>query len=150
METLPKYWTVEESLLAEILDKSVAAQSPIVAFSQNPDRMLTEAYQARGKALVEIEAIAKSAMQPWTPRPVDEKALQLRNTLNPELLPIDSAPKDGRYIITFGPSGYTPTALRCSVCCWCSAKKAWIDNSNYRFTDSGADATCWMPLPSYH
>jgi len=63
--------------------------------------------------------------------------------------PIETAPKDGTYILVAGPSGYYSTPLRVEVCKWNNAnhKDNWRNHSNDWFTDGGEDATHWMPLP---
>ncbi len=60
---------------------------------------------------------------------------------------IDTAPRDGRFILLAGPSGYTGTPLRYEAGRWSTDYRAWVNHSNDRFTDGGADATYWMPLP---
>lgn len=64
-----------------------------------------------------------------------------------DLRPISSAPRDGRYILLAGPSGYTGTPLRFEAGRWEESRDAWVNHSNDRFTDGGADATHWMTLP---
>jgi len=68
----------------------------------------------------------------------------------PELQPIETAPKDGRYILLFGPSGYTTTLLHCEVCRWYPEYRPidpWVTHSNDCFSDGGEAPTHWMPLP---
>lgn len=68
----------------------------------------------------------------------------------PTLQPIETAPKDGSYILLFGPSGYTTTPLRCAVCRYDDKfrpKNPWVDYGDDAFSDSGAPPTHWMPLP---
>lgn len=66
------------------------------------------------------------------------------------LYPISSAPKDGRYILLFGPSGYRTTPLRCEICKFDKAYRPlspWINHANNSFTDSGSLPTHWAPIP---
>ncbi len=64
--------------------------------------------------------------------------------------PIDTAPKNGDYILLAGPSGYINTPLRVEVCRY-DAKyrplQPWVNHSNDSFTDGGEAPTHWMPLP---
>lgn len=62
--------------------------------------------------------------------------------------PIATAPQDGSYVIAGACSGYTTTPMRCEVCQWDAEAKCWRDYSHQRFTDSGVEATHWMPLPA--
>jgi len=67
------------------------------------------------------------------------------------LLPIETAPKDGTWILLFGPSGYTTTPLRCEICRWNPEYKPldrWENHSNDAFADGGDDPTHWCPIPS--
>ena len=64
--------------------------------------------------------------------------------------PISTVPKDGRYILLAGPSGYSTTPLRVEVCRWYPEYhplSPWINHSNDDFTDGGSQPTHWMPLP---
>lgn len=66
------------------------------------------------------------------------------------LNPIETAPKDGRYILLFGPSGYVGTPLRCEVARYDSEYRPlnpWQTHSNDAFTDGGGEPTHWMELP---
>ena len=68
------------------------------------------------------------------------------------LQPIETCPKDGSYFIAWGPSGYTTTPLRCEVCHWDANYRPLNPiqtHSNDAFTDGGASATYWSPLPFY-
>lgn len=70
-----------------------------------------------------------------------------------KLLPIETAPKDGTYILLFGPSGYTTTPLRCQVGHWDAEYRPldpWQTYSNDSFCDSGEAPTHWLPLPEKH
>ena len=65
--------------------------------------------------------------------------------------PIETAPKDGRYILIAAPSGYTTTPLRVEVCHYDAEYRPlqpWVNHSNDSFTDGGAPPTLWMPLPA--
>lgn len=67
-----------------------------------------------------------------------------------KLRPIETAPKDGTYIILFGPSGYTTTLWRCEVGHYdpdYRPKNPWQTHSNDAFTDGGEAPTHWLPLP---
>lgn len=69
-----------------------------------------------------------------------------------KLRPMDTAPKDGTYILLFGPSGYTTTPLRCEVCRYDARyrpRQPWIDYANDSFLDSGDPPVGWLPLPEY-
>jgi len=67
-----------------------------------------------------------------------------------ELQPIATAPKDGTYIVLFGPGGYRSTLLRCQVCRYDEEYRPlqpWKTYSGGSFMDDGAGPTHWMPLP---
>lgn len=68
-----------------------------------------------------------------------------------EWLPIETAPKDGRYIIVASDSGYTTTPLRAEVCRYDSEYKPlqpWVNHANDSFLDGGSEPPIyWMPLP---
>lgn len=64
--------------------------------------------------------------------------------------PIETAPKDGTYILLAGLSGYTTTPLRASVGHFDPDYRPlnpWQDHANNAFTDGGSLPTLWMPLP---
>ena len=64
--------------------------------------------------------------------------------------PIETAPRDGTYVILFGPSGYTTTPLRAEVCRYDAEyrpRQPWVNHANDSFEDGGGPPTCWMPLP---
>lgn len=64
--------------------------------------------------------------------------------------PIETAPKDGTWIILAGPSGYVTTPLRCEVAHWYPEyhpRNPWQTHSNDPFSDGGEEPTHWMPLP---
>jgi len=67
------------------------------------------------------------------------------------LHPIETAPKDGSYIILFGPSGYSTTPFRAAICHYDAEYRPlqpWVTHSNDSFEDGGAPATHWTVLPS--
>lgn len=64
--------------------------------------------------------------------------------------PIETAPRDGSFILLAGPSGYTTTPLRVEVCRWDTEYRPhqpWVNHANDSFLDGGAAPTCWMELP---
>lgn len=67
------------------------------------------------------------------------------------LRPIATAPKDGTFILLFGPSGYTGTPLRAEVgrfvMHYNQSRGGWRNHSNDSFEDGGAAPTHWMPIP---
>ena len=67
----------------------------------------------------------------------------------PTWQPIDTAPKDGTWILLAADSGYTTTPLRVSVCQWSfdTYHSFWRDHSCDNFRDDGDEPTYWMPLP---
>ncbi len=73
--------------------------------------------------------------------------------MKPQLQPIDTAPKDGRYILLAGPSGYCGTPLRFESGRWAEDRKSahraapWMTHSGDDFTDGGEPPTHWMGLP---
>jgi hypothetical protein len=65
-----------------------------------------------------------------------------------ELQPIETAPRDGTYILLFGDSGYMGTPLRASVGHWDAEyrpRHPWQTHSNDAFEDNGGPPTHWMP-----
>ena len=65
------------------------------------------------------------------------------------LRPIETAPKDGTFILLFGPSGYVNTPFRCVVACWDAEHRPndpWVDYGGECFSASGEAPTHWMPL----
>ena len=65
------------------------------------------------------------------------------------LQPIETAPKDGRFILLAGPSGYHSTPLRFEACHYTGYPFfPWRNHANDAFSDGGADPTHWMPLPT--
>lgn len=68
------------------------------------------------------------------------------------LQPIETAPKNGRYILLFGPSGFSTTPLRCEVGRWAPEyrpHRPWVTHSDDAFTDGGEAPTHWMELPQH-
>ena len=67
-----------------------------------------------------------------------------------KMYPIETAPKNGRYILLAGPSGYTTTPFRFSACRYDIKYRPlnpWVTHSNDAFTDGGEAATHWCELP---
>lgn len=66
-----------------------------------------------------------------------------------EWQPIESAPKDGTFILLAGPSGYRSTPLRVEVCRWVPQyRHGWQNHAFDSFGDGGHGPTHWMPLPA--
>ena len=66
------------------------------------------------------------------------------------LKPIKTAPRDGRYILVAGPSGFRSTPLRFAVCKWDANYRPhspWQTHSHDSFTDDGEEPTHWMEIP---
>lgn len=69
-----------------------------------------------------------------------------------QMRPIETAPKDGTYILLFGPSGYITTPLRCEVCRYDDEYRPlqpWVNHADNSFLDGGGAPTHWMPFPDY-
>jgi len=67
-----------------------------------------------------------------------------------QLQPIETAPRDGRYILLAGPSGFHGTPLRFMAGRYDENCRffPWRDHAGYAFDDDGDYApTHWMPLP---
>lgn len=82
---------------------------------------------------------------------MSDVSIQYDFSQQPKLQPIETAPKDGTYILLFGPSGYTTTPLRCQVCRYYPEYRPlqpWVNHANDSFLDGGSAPTHWMPLPS--
>ena len=65
--------------------------------------------------------------------------------------PMDTAPKEGTYIILFGDSGYSTTPYRCSVCRYDDKYRPlqpWVTHSNDSFEDGGDAPIGWLELPT--
>lgn len=68
------------------------------------------------------------------------------------LRPIETAPKDGTFVLVLGDSGYATTPLRAEVCHYAGGyathgRSGWRTHANDAFEDSGKPPTHWMPLP---
>lgn len=68
------------------------------------------------------------------------------------LLPIETAPKDGTWILLFGPSGCVSYPLRCCVGHWDPDRKSsptWRTHNHDPFSYFSETApTHWCPIPS--
>lgn len=66
------------------------------------------------------------------------------------LQPINTAPRDGRYILLAGPSGYKGTPLRFEACRYETGYGViygWRNHANDSFRDGGEGPTHWTELP---
>jgi hypothetical protein len=64
--------------------------------------------------------------------------------------PIETAPRDGTFILLAGPSGYVTTPLRVEVGRYLPRHRPlnpWQNHANDSFTDGGPLPTHWLPLP---
>jgi len=64
--------------------------------------------------------------------------------------PIETAPRDGTYILLFGPSGYYSTPFRCEIGKYDAEYRPlspWINHANDSFEDGGPGPTHWAPIP---
>jgi hypothetical protein len=64
--------------------------------------------------------------------------------------PIETAPRDGTYIIIAGNSGYMTTPLRAGVCRFDNEYRepySWRNYANDSFLDGGEPPIVWIPLP---
>ncbi len=79
----------------------------------------------------------------------EHEKIVIRMVKNTSVLqPIATAPRDGTWILLFGPSGYIGTPLRAEVGRWAGrGREGWRTHANDWFTDGGAEPTHWMPLP---
>ncbi len=67
------------------------------------------------------------------------------------LRPISTAPRDGTWVLLFGPSGYVTTPLRVEVGRYYPTYRPlspWQNHANDAFTDGGPEPTHWLPLPT--
>ena len=65
--------------------------------------------------------------------------------------PIETAPRDGTYILLFGPSDYYGTPLRCEIGKYDAEYRPhspWINHANSSFEDGGPGPTHWAPIPA--
>lgn len=64
--------------------------------------------------------------------------------------PIETAPKDGTWVLIAGPSGYSTTPLRAEVGRYYPQFRPlnpWQTHADDAFTDGGPGPTHWIPLP---
>jgi hypothetical protein len=63
--------------------------------------------------------------------------------------PIETAPKDGAWILLRGESGYVNRPYRAHVGRWVTGRDGgwWEESEDAYFTDDGDEPTHWMPLP---
>lgn len=66
--------------------------------------------------------------------------------------PLETAPKDGTYVILAGPTGLSTTPLRAEICrydptFWQLPCK-WVNHQHDGFVKGGSEPTLWMPIPS--
>ncbi len=62
---------------------------------------------------------------------------------------ISTAPRDGTWVLLFGPSGYTTTPFRAEVGRYYPSYRPlnpWRNHANNAFADGGPEPTHWMPL----
>lgn len=95
---------------------------------------------------------------PWSPRWPERSGKPPEIIDAPKTLPecgaelwhIGTAPKDGSFIILFGPSGYAGTPLRAEVGHFVESYNAcpWRTHSGDAFEDGGLAPTHWLPLPA--
>lgn len=67
------------------------------------------------------------------------------------LQPIETAPKDGTWILIAGDSGYSTTPLRFAAARYYPEYRPnnpWQTHSDDAFTDDGGLPTYWCPLPT--
>ena len=71
--------------------------------------------------------------------------------VTPPLQPMETAPRDGTYVILFGRSGYITTPWRCEVCHYDAEyrpRQPWVTYNGDSFRDSGLEPIGWLPLPT--
>lgn len=81
---------------------------------------------------------------------IDRLHSLLKQPRKTELQPIETAPKNGEYIILFGDSGYIGTPLRAEVCRYDAVYRPlqpWVNYGGDSFLDSGSKPLFWTPLP---
>jgi hypothetical protein len=77
---------------------------------------------------------------------------KIQKYMRGQLQPMDTAPKDGSYIILAGDSEYNGTPLRYAVCKYDADYRPlqpWVTHSGDSFLDGGRAPLFWMPLPVY-
>ncbi len=142
------------SIVSEILNRSTFAGQPpeqddlrkcFENFTKPGMIVATNKKMSEAELKQQVEEIVKQHSAnglPFIHEPVQNGTIKLR--------PIETAPRDGRYILLFGDSGYVTTPLRCSVGRYVPdyrPKNPWQTHSNDAFTDDGGLPTHWAPLP---
>lgn len=65
---------------------------------------------------------------------------------------IETAPKDGTYVLVAGRSGYTTTPIRVEVCRYYPEyrpRSPWVNHANDCFEDDGdGPPMLWMEIPT--
>ena len=75
--------------------------------------------------------------------------IEIQGDCEMEWQPIETAPKDGTFILLAGNSGYTTTPLRVSVGRYYPEyrpNQPWVDHANDSFLDDGGEPIFWAPL----
>lgn len=88
----------------------------------------------------------------WLPDELEGCAIMLRD-YTPEfcgLQPIETAPKDGTYVLVACPSGYTTTPLRFHAARYHTGllTDSWVTDSNDCVSEFGEEPIYWAPLPT--
>lgn len=103
---------------------------------------------------VECPPLTEPSVIAWSTRGGDheKRARKIVDALNHlTWRPIETAPRDGSYVLLAGPSGFDQPRLRVHVGQWSmvqnDARKRWIIHNSNDFTDDGEPPTLWMPLP---
>jgi hypothetical protein len=74
----------------------------------------------------------------------------LRRAAESKWQPIETAPKDGTWVLIAGESGYGGYPLRAEVARCLPLfrpRSPWCNHAGDAFTDGGPEPTHWMPLP---